>query len=54
MKHYVPKKRQYFFGAGAIAACGLFAIHDWGEVTNIRRKVTCKNCKRTKLFRGVK
>ena len=34
-------------------SCGLTCYYDVKWTTN-KKQVTCKNCKRTKLFRGVK
>lgn len=37
-------------------ACGVYSrgFLDGCKVTNRRKRVTCKNCKRTKLFRKIR
>ena len=54
-KHYVPKIWYTGCYCGE-AACGQFVymIKRLKEVTHYRNHVTCENCRRTKVFRGVR
>lgn len=56
-KHYVPKIR-FDCTAFTDAACGnlvaTFNFADYKEATYRRNHVTCGNCRRTKVFRGVR
>ena len=56
--HFVAKKLDRINAGYPVCSCyhdeygKLVALDD--EFTTNKKKVTCKNCKRTKLFRGVK
>ena len=51
----MKKKPIHLYGASIIhtytTACGL-QISDTYDDTTIKKKVTCKKCKKTKLFKG--
>ena len=54
-KHFVPDKRN------DTPACNGFQCKDWpnlaalpDEIAKTRRDVTCKNCRRTRVFRKLK
>lgn len=55
VKHFVPNKTRY---GGGEPACncysGYFGFEDDGEVAKTRRGVTCKRCRRTRVFRKMK
>lgn len=44
------------WGIKSLSACGAEFGKTWGDVetTHLRKKVTCKRCKKTKEFRGIK
>lgn len=57
-KHFVPNKDS--IGTGT-PACNTFQEPDWPdlealpqEVAKTRRQVTCKNCRKTRVFRKLK
>ena len=53
--HYIDWDFSYNFKIALDVVCGLILFtSDAIFVTKDKSKVTCKNCKRTKLFRGVK
>lgn len=49
-------------GIGGIPAGNCFGVHgikipawtNWGDIAKTRRGVTCKNCRRTRVFRKLK
>jgi hypothetical protein len=47
---------RYRFGLNSLSACGAEFCRTWGNIrtTHIRKKVTCKLCKKTKEFRKIK
>jgi len=55
MKIHYFKRKSYADPDETIAACGFYLLADEKDFVTINPDdVTCKNCKRTKLFRGVK
>jgi len=50
-KHFVPNR--IYVPENGFAACneGFYALGDYGEVAKTRRQVTCRNCRRTRVFR---
>ena len=57
-KHFVPHKDNIGIG---ISACNIFQEPGWPnletlphETAKTRRQVTCKNCRRTRVFRKLK
>lgn len=53
MKKHFFKRESYADSDETVAACTFYLLADKKDfVTKDRKKVTCKNCKRTKLFRG--
>ena len=61
-KHFVPKKNERGDGVPACHGFGGFGNGDflWAfktpfrEVARTRKDVTCKNCRRTRVFRKLK
>lgn len=44
----------WFHNSTCLTACGADSISENLEITSLRKKVTCKTCKRTKRFRKIK
>ena len=59
-KHFISNKNS--FGDGVPACDGysfgsykdLYAFSDAGEIAKTRKEVTCKNCRRTRVFKKLK
>jgi hypothetical protein len=52
VRHYAVKRNCGTQGLGLmVAACGL-SHYSNAELWDIKKKVTCRNCKRTRAYRG--